>query len=271
MTHAETGTQNTGRMPWRQTIPMERLLLPGDNPRTDLGDLEELAESILSVGLKEPILVIPAHDKGDEKTTFYYVEDGERRLEAMRGRWSEMPAIITPLRPGEDLHERVLRTALVTGIQRKTLNPIERAKAFERLMKQYGVKQPELARMVGLSVSTVSNALALLNFSEKDQRRIARGDLKVSDANRIIARQRAKDRRARGGSGHMGAVWEPDWFTSKHALATKAVTLCNKRDHNNRRRLGATTGFRGACGQCWESVIRADQDLVNEAERETAQ
>ena len=261
----ETGTQTAGRMPWRQTVQIDRLLISGYNPRVDLGDLQDLEASIRAVGLQEPILVIPAPDKGDEKTTYYYIEDGERRYHAMRGWCTEIPAIIRPLRPGETVQERVLTTSVVTGIQRKTLNPIERAKAFEKLMKQFDLKQPEIARMVGVSVSTVSNALALLNFSDKDQGKIARGDLKVTDAMKIIARQRAKDRRKRGGSGQMGAQWEPLWFTSTHALAKKAVALCNKREHNNRRRIGATSGFAGACGQCWESVIRADQDLVNEA------
>lgn len=266
-------TRTGSRLPWRQSVPTDRVIITGFNPRTDLGDLEELRRSILTVGLQDPITVVIAPDKGDEENVYYYLIDGERRFEAMRGEWEEIPAFVRFLGPGETVQQRVLTTAIVTGIQRKTLNPIERAKAFEKLGKEYGIKQPEIARMVGMSVSTVSNALALLKFSEKDQRRIARGELKVTDAYKIIARHRAKERRARGGTGQMGAVWEPDWFTATHALAKKAEALCDRREHNNRRRIGAHRGdhaFRGACGQCWESVIRADQDLVNEAEREAA-
>lgn len=262
----ETGTQTAGRMPWRQMIPVDRMLPNPDNPRGDPGDLDELEESIRTAGLKHPLLVVPAPGKGKEGENWYWIEDGERRFEAMKGWNTEIQCIIRPLQTGENIHERFLSTALITGIQRQTLNPIERAKAYGRLRAEFGMNQVQIGKMVGLSTSTITNSLALLELSEDTQRRVARGSIKVDDAMRIVRTQRSKDRRRRGGSGQMGAQWEPDWFTSTHALAPKAVALCNKRQHNNRRRIGAKSGFPGACGQCWESVIRADQDLVNEVE-----
>jgi ParB family chromosome partitioning protein len=255
-------------MPWRQMIPVERLLPNPDNPRTTLEGIDELEESIREAGLKHPLLVVPAPDKGKEGENWYYIEDGERRYEAMKGWNTEIQCIIRPLQRGENIHERFLSTALITGIQRQTLNPIERAQAYGRLRKEFGLNQVQIGKMVGLSSGSITNSLALLELSEDTQRRIARGSIKVNEAMRIVRTQRAKNRRHKGGSGITGAQWEPDWFTSTHALASKAVALCNKRDHNMRRRIGAkgTSGFPGACGQCWESVIRADQDLVNEVE-----
>jgi ParB/RepB/Spo0J family partition protein len=254
-------------MPWRQMIPVDRLLPNPDNPRGDPGDLDELEMSIRTAGLKHPLLVVPAYDKGKEEEDWYYIEDGERRWLAMRDWNTEIQCIILPLQSGENLHVRFLSTALITGIQRQTLNPIERAKAYGRLRNEFGLNQIQIGKMVGLSTSTITNSLALLELSEDTQRRVARGSIRVDEAMRVVRTQRAKTRRQKGGTGRAGAVWEPDWFTSTHALATKAVALCNKRDHNNRRRIGANkSGFAGACGQCWESLIRADQDLVNEVE-----
>lgn len=56
----------------------------------------------------------------------------------------------------------------------------------------------------------------------------ASGEFPVTEAMRIISRKRARDRRKNGGTGKMGAVWEPDWFTSTHALANKAAELCDR-------------------------------------------
>jgi ParB/RepB/Spo0J family partition protein len=255
-------------MPWRQRISVERLLPNPDNPRVDAEDLDELEMSIRTAGLKQPLLVVPAPDKGKEGENWYYIEDGWCRWMAMRGWNTEIECIIRPLQPGENIHERFLSTALITDIRKKSLNPIERAQAYGRLRREFGMNQVEIGKMVGLSTSTITNSLALLELSEDTQRRVARGSIQVNDAMRLVRTQRARNRRKKGGSGFMGAKWEPDWFTSTHALANKAVALCNKRDHNNRRRIGAKgkSGFPGACGQCWESVIRADQDLVNEVE-----
>ena len=74
-------------------------------------------------------------------------------------------------------------------------------------------------------------------------------------------RHRAKQRTATG-AGAPGATWEPDHFTTTHALARKAAALCAAREHTARRHLGGV-----ACGQCWETAIRADERIVVATER----
>jgi ParB family chromosome partitioning protein len=261
----EKGTATTGRLPWRQRVPVDRLVPNPDNPRinANVKDIEDLEMSIRTSGLKQPLLVVPAPELGGESENWYYIEDGERRWLAMQGWNTEIDCIIRPLQRGEKPALRFLSTALITDQQRKSLNPIERAHAYGRLRNEFGMNQVEIGKMVGLSTSTITNYLALLDLSEDTQRRVATGGIKLDDALRIIRRQRKRDRQKQGG-GPRGAVWEPDWFTEKHPLARKAEALCNRREHNSRRRIGAGSGFAGACGQCWESEIRRDQDLVNE-------
>ena len=57
----------------------------------------------------------------------------------------------------------------------------------------------------------------------------------------------------------MGAVWEPDWLTATHVLAMEAEARCDGMQHNLRRRIGRKGKYTGACGQCWEAVIRKSE------------
>jgi ParB family chromosome partitioning protein len=69
---------------------------------------------------------------------------------------------------------------------------------------------------------------------------------------RVRARQRTRQ-----GKPRQAPAWEPDHFDARHPLARKANAMCDAREHTMRRRIG-----RVACGQCWETVIRQDQQLA---------
>ena len=255
------------QLPWRQMIASERLHPNPDNPREDPGDLTGLAGSIRKNGLLQPVVARPAPDIGDGH---YYIEAGYRRWMAMREWSSQIPAVIRPLQRGESPVRRNLITGLVENIHRRDLDPIEKARAFGRLRDELKLNQQQIAAETGLDSSTVSVSLALLELSDDTQERVRRGTLTVTEALRLVKRRRAAQRRKKGGPGRTGAVWEPDWFTAKHPLARKAAALCDAREHNSRRRIGARGQYPGACGQCWESVVREDERLVTAATAEAA-
>ncbi len=243
---------------WRQTIPADRLRPGKDNPRTDPGDLEGLAQSIVKEGLKQPILVVAIPDSED-----YEIEDGWRRYLAMTEGlgFEEIPAIIVPPSRSENKSVRALYTALITDVHKKGLNQIERARGFKRLQDEFGFTATEIARQVGLSVSTVTNSLMLMQLDPKTQDMIAKKEISVQDVQNLLREYRKRQRR-RQGKPDMGAVWEPPWFAAKHPLARQAESLCNSRNHNTRRRYGAAGKYRGACGQCWQSCIESDYEKV---------
>jgi len=243
-----TGTGST--LPWRQMIPVHKLRPNPDNPREDPGDIAGLAASIQANGLKQWLLVSRDPD-GDT----YPIEEGWRRWLAMKDWATEIPCVIAPPLSAEDRAVRNVTTALITDVHKKPLNPVERATGFDQLVKA-GKSQPEIAALTGLSVSTVSNSLALLEFSAKDQDKIRSGEMSAAEALAIVHRVRARKRRKQGQAA-IGPVWEPPWFTRAHPLARTVRAMCNAREHTARRRYDKT-----GCGECWETVIRADERVV---------
>ena len=126
-------------------------------PRIKFNDqaINELAESIKIYGVIQPIVVRKISDK-------YEIIAGERRYKAatLAGK-TTIPAIVTTLddRNGAEI-------ALIENIQREDLSPIEEAKAYQTLMKQYHYSQNELAKIVGKKQSTIANKLRLLKLND---------------------------------------------------------------------------------------------------------
>lgn len=133
------------------------LIEPDRNqPRSDFDEerLNELAENIRQHGVLQPILVRPF---GEDR---YMIVAGERRWRAARiAGLSEIPALIRELTELE-----AAQIALIENIQREDLNPIEEAKAYRRLSDEFGMKQEDIARIVGKSRAAVSNSMRLLNL-----------------------------------------------------------------------------------------------------------
>ena len=251
-------------LPWRQTIPVERLHPGKNNPREDPGDIPELEQLIRKQGLKQPILVVPRGDGSN-----FEIEDGWRRYLAMKDWMSDIPAVVVPQKPGENMPVRSILTGLVTDAGKKSLNHIERARAFGRLQKEFGFNATEIAGQVGMSVSTVTNSLMLLELTPASQQLIVDGKLTATDMQQILRAHKARKRR-REGRPVVGAVWEPPWFGPDHQLAGRAAEMCDSRDHSMghsmRRRIGAKGPYHGACGQCWQKCIESDYERVLKAE-----
>ena len=118
--------------------------------------LLELAESIKQYGLLQPIIVT-------KKDGYYEIVAGERRWRACKkAGLVEIPAIIR-----EDDEKKNKEIALIENIQREDLNPIEKAMGIKSLMEDYGLKQQEVADILGKARSSIANTVRILNLDER--------------------------------------------------------------------------------------------------------
>lgn len=149
-----------------------------DQPRRHFDDaaLDELAASIASRGVIQPVIVRPM------ASGRYQLVAGERRWRAaQRARLHEIPAIV------RDLDERdTMVLALIENIQREDLNPVEEARAYQRLMDDGGLSHQDLARMVDKSRSHVANLLRLLGLPAGVLDMVADGRISMGHARALI-------------------------------------------------------------------------------------
>lgn len=150
-------------------------------PRRDLNPeaLEELASSIRSQGVMQPIVVRPIADGR------YEIIAGERRWRAsqMAG-LNQIPVIIRDVPD-----EAAIAMALIENIQRENLNPIEEAIALQRLQTEFELTQQQVADAVGKSRSTITNLLRLMNLTPEVRTLLEHGDLEMGHARALLALQ----------------------------------------------------------------------------------
>lgn len=138
-------------------------------PRThfDDGKLEELAQSIRELGVLEPILVRKRQDGGFE------IIAGERRWRAaQRAGLREVPIVVRELST-----QQAFEAAIVENLQREDLNPVETARALQRLIDEHGHTQESVARKIGKDRTTIANAVRLLKLPQPVLERIEAGEL----------------------------------------------------------------------------------------------
>lgn len=144
----------------------------------DAEALERLAGSIRQDGVMQPIVVRPASAGGG-----YELVAGERRWRAARQAGLErVPAVVREL-----TDQQLAEWALVENLQREDLDPIERARAFARLIEAFHVKQDDLAARVGVDRSTLANTLRLLDLPEPIQKAVQAGRLSAGHARALLA------------------------------------------------------------------------------------
>ncbi|OFV88591.1 MAG: hypothetical protein A3J75_06215 [Acidobacteria bacterium RBG_16_68_9] len=136
----------------------------------------ELADSIRQKGLLQPLLVRKAGDA-------YQLIAGERRLRAAQMAGLERVPVV--VREADDRESFEL--ALIENLQRENLNPIEEARAYERLISDFGLTQDDIARRVGKSRSAVANSLRLLHLPEEIREELRNGRLSAGHARSILA------------------------------------------------------------------------------------
>ena len=156
-----------------------------DQPRRrfDTDALDELAQSIAARGVIQPVIVRPL--AGGR----YQLVAGERRWRAaQKAQVHEIPAII------RDLDEReVTALALIENIQREDLNPVEEARAYQRLSEQQGMTQAEIAKLVEKSRSHVANLQRLLQLPDSVLDHVETGRLDMGHARALIGIEAASE------------------------------------------------------------------------------
>jgi ParB family chromosome partitioning protein len=147
-------------------------------PRTDIREsaLDELAQSIRSNGVIQPILVRRAGDR-------YEIVAGERRWRAaQRAGLLKVPVVVRDVPD-----DKLLQVALIENIQREDLNAIEAANAYRRLHEDLGLSQEAIAEAVGKDRATVSNYLRLLRLPAEVRQHLAAGAIDMGHARAILA------------------------------------------------------------------------------------
>ena len=149
-------------------------------PRTrmDEGSLYELAESIKSQGVMQPVLVRPLAGSAND----YEIIAGERRVRAAKlAGLDEVPVLVKDVPD-----EAAAVMALIENIQREDLNPLEEAQGLQRLVSEFKLTHEQAAAAVGRSRSAASNLLRLLNLAAPVQQMLMAGDLDMGHARALL-------------------------------------------------------------------------------------
>ncbi len=214
--------------PVGRMIALDKLDPNPDQPRVEIGDLTDLTASVIEKGVLEPLLVKPSRLSGR-----WMIIAGERRWRAAREAGiREVPCIEM------DIDDRaVAEIALIENMQRKDLTPWEEADGLRALCERFGYTHEEVARKVGKSRSTVTEALSLSSLPEDIRERCRRADIATKTllleivrqpdeesmrraTEEIVSRGMTRDearasRRASAGGGQSGISPKP--FTFRYA------------------------------------------------------
>lgn len=162
---------------WRgaaaETVALDELTDNPNNPRTDVGDVTELAASLDAHGMIEPVIAT-RRDAGG-----FTIIAGHRRVAAAReAGWQEVPVLVR-----DDLTDpgAALEAMIIENLQRSDLTPLEEANAF-RDLRGLGLTQTDIAERVGINQGTVSKRLSLLKLPERAQAMLTAGELDIADA-----------------------------------------------------------------------------------------
>ena len=155
-------------------ISLEKMIAGRYQPRQEFDDvkIQELADSIKKHGVLSPILV---REVGLDK---FEVIAGERRVRASKiAGLKTIPALINQK---ED--QEALEAALIENLQREDLNPVEEARGYDRLKREFELTQDEIAKATGKARSTIANSMRILTLSQKILDMISQGALEKGHA-----------------------------------------------------------------------------------------
>jgi ParB family chromosome partitioning protein len=165
-------------------LPLDLLQRGKYQPRVDMRpeSLSELADSIKSQGLVQPILVRPLPHRPPGESQRYEIIAGERRWRAaqMAG-IAEIPAVIRDV-----ADEAAVAMALIENIQREDLNPLEEAGALLRLIEEFGLTHQAAAEAVGRSRAAVSNLLRLMELADEVKQLLERRSIEMGHARALL-------------------------------------------------------------------------------------
>jgi ParB family chromosome partitioning protein len=231
-------------------VKLAHLIGHQGNIRHNVGDLTELAASIQEHGILQPLIVTEHPTELDR----YLIVGGHRR--AIAAGMVDLEYVPCVVRHGLDEYpDEQLVVMLVENCQRRDLGAIEKAEAFGVLRDKQGLTLVEISTRTGLSESTVSHFLSLLELDAETREDVRTGMLPVGRATEAIKHVRAERRGTTPVNGSTRKGYrirvEPAHLTKRHPLAQQVKGAC---DHSSRPLVGGV-----GCGQCWEQVIRADE------------
>jgi len=166
-----------------EEVPVESIVPSRFQPRQEVAgeSLEELVESIKTHGILQPLVV---RRRGHDMELIA----GERRLHAAR----EAGLARVPVVVREASDQEMLELALVENLQREDINPLEAARAYWRLMNEFGLTQEQAAQRVGKSRSAVANSLRLLSLPEPIQESLRRGEIEEGHGKVLAGMENAR-------------------------------------------------------------------------------
>ncbi len=150
-------------------IELEKISPNPYQPRREFDQeaLKSLSESIRMYGVLQPLVVTrkEVYQDGGGMSVEYELVSGERRLRASKlAGLAQVPALI---RSGQETDQLKLEMAIIENLQREDLNAVDRARSFERLAKEFGLKQHQIAEKVGKSREYVSNSMRILALPDE--------------------------------------------------------------------------------------------------------
>jgi len=167
-----------------KNIPIEFLQRGRYQPRVDMRQdtLEDLARSIKAQGVVQPIVVRPI-GQGEGRHARYEIIAGERRWRAAQiAELDEIPAIIRNIPD-----EAAIAMSLIENIQRENLNPLEEARALDRLIREFELTHQQAADSVGRSRAAVSNLLRLLELGDKVKPLLEERQIEMGHARALLS------------------------------------------------------------------------------------
>ncbi|HEX2492683.1 MAG TPA: ParB/RepB/Spo0J family partition protein [Steroidobacter sp.] len=168
-----------------QRLPVDLLQRGKYQPRLDMRPetLQELADSIKAQGVVQPIVVRPLHEEGSGQPRRYEIIAGERRWRAAQlAGLHEIPAVVRRVPD-----EAAIAMALIENIQRENLNPLEEARALQRLITEFEMTHATAAEAVGRSRAAVSNLLRLLELTDEAKALVEQRELEMGHARALLA------------------------------------------------------------------------------------
>lgn len=166
-------------------VPVASISPNPNQPRREFDEteLQQLSSSIRTHGLVQPLLLRPAPNGG------YEIVAGERRWRAAQmAQIHEVPAVVRPMDDAT-----AYQIAIVENVQRADLNPVEEARAYDRLTSDYGHSAEAIGTLVGKSRSHIANMMRLLKLPNRALDLLRDGQLSVGHARALVGREDAAD------------------------------------------------------------------------------
>jgi len=163
-------------------LPIDKIIANPTQPRQSISEIElkELSDSIKAHGVLQPVLVRPAREPVESGV--YEIVAGERRWRAAKlVGLHQLPVIIHKISDRE-----AVEIALIENVQREDLNPLEQARAYQRLSEEFSLSQEEIAEKVGKDRASIANFLRLLKLPHEVQSLLESGALSTGHAKAIL-------------------------------------------------------------------------------------